>query len=706
MVDHDRTEHDLVEALNDCLERIDTGATIDECVADYPAYSKRLRDLLEVADLVQHVDYPPIEVTTAQQRGRARLDDLLHDVRKNKVEDSPSRVRFGVWLVGAASLTFIVAMSGLIAFMFYTRPNAPTDIGLTVTPLVALNQTVVGQLHATETDVARNRLASTNIPDEVLPPAASATPKPGADDGVLMRPTLTLPASATPMPESGGGVADDVVPTSVSRMEAVSATPMEAAMVRTGGPSPFASATPTAPGTEPMTALPTGSLAPSRTPTPLATPPAPGSEPLTMLPPSSMPPPTRTPTPAVSETTPPPPSSTANPVQLTQMAGDNAANQQQQTTETPLPELPELLPLNAGEIDDNARWDTYLTYRQNFLSRYPSFPHPVEVMGRQIITVSDNEGFPVLGARVRIFGADQLITETRTDARGRALFFPAIDDTSAALDNFRVVVDKDDAVAEFTINLVDGSTWATTLDTAQDRETVALDVLFLLDSTGSMSDEIHELQSNIRAISAQIDTLPGDIDTRYGLVTYRDRGDDYVTRIADFFPDVEAFQERLSQVRAEGGGDDPESLNEALHNAIHDVSWRGDNTVKLIFLVADAPPHLDYPNDYSYADEMQIAAERGIKVHPIASSGLDQVGEFIFRQIAQYTQGNFIFLTYEDTDPQTPGVEPGVPGDERPDLSVGSPEQSYTVEQLDLLVLRLIEDELAALRQQVEAQGR
>jgi hypothetical protein len=118
------------------------------------------------------------------------------------------------------------------------------------------------------------------------------------------------------------------------------------------------------------------------------------------------------------------------------------------------------------------------------------------------------------------------------------------------------------------------------------------------------------------------------------------------------------------------------------------VDWRVENTVSLIFLVADAPPHLDYPQDYDYAQEMMNATQLGIKVHPIASSDLNSQGEYIFRQIAQYTGGHFIFLTYEET-PQSSG-EPG-----RDDLSV--PEGTYSVEDLDALVVRLVQEELAAL---------
>jgi hypothetical protein len=167
------------------------------------------------------------------------------------------------------------------------------------------------------------------------------------------------------------------------------------------------------------------------------------------------------------------------------------------------------------------------------------------------------------------------------------------------------------------------------------------------------------------------------------MTIYRDRGDLFVSRTFEFAPDVEKFSEELRNIAAEGGGDYAESLNEGLHNAIHMPEWRVEETVSLIFLVADAPPHLDYANDYNYAEDVFEAAERGIKIFPLASSGLEDQGEYIFRQLAQVSSGKFLFLTY--------GAG-GVPGDE-----TSHHVDDYSVLSLDELVVRLVEEELAQL---------
>jgi len=183
-----------------------------------------------------------------------------------------------------------------------------------------------------------------------------------------------------------------------------------------------------------------------------------------------------------------------------------------------------------------------------------------------------------------------------------------------------------------------------------------LDISLIIDTTGSMGDEIAQIQQTIVSIAERIDQIQPRPELRFGLVSYRDRGDDYVTRVDDFTADVAAFQQRLLATRADGGGDEPESLNEGLHAAIQRVGW-ADDAVRLTFLVADAPPHLDYQQDYHYIQEARAAVAGGIKIYSIAASNSGPQAEYIFRQLAQQTLGRFIFLTYQE------GQSGGAPGE-------------------------------------------
>jgi hypothetical protein len=344
--------------------------------------------------------------------------------------------------------------------------------------------------------------------------------------------------------------------------------------------------------------------------------------------------------------------------------------------------------LRAGSVDDNAEWDDYLLYRLRFAD-WNILVNDLDISERHILQVLNNEGQPVLGAELIISDLQgEEVTRLRTHADGRALFFPrTLNDPSSR--GYLVRAVKEQAEIEVTLKNEPG-TQSITLDTRSSSDPTRLDILFLIDATGSMADEISQLKQNMIAVSEKIQDLGSQPDVRFGMTIYRDREDLFVTRTFDFTPDVEAFTEALEDVSADGGGDYPESLNEGLHDAIHLPEWRLEDTVSLIFLVADAPPQLRYEQDYDYAVEALEAAQRGIKILPIASSGLDDQGEYIFRQLAQATAGKFLFLTY--------GAG-GVPGDDTTHHV-----DDYSVLSLDELVVRLVEEELEALQQIFEVQ--
>ncbi|MFA9402539.1 MAG: VWA domain-containing protein [Anaerolineales bacterium] len=337
--------------------------------------------------------------------------------------------------------------------------------------------------------------------------------------------------------------------------------------------------------------------------------------------------------------------------------------------------------MRAGSVDDNAEWDDYLLYRQRF-TESGILVHDLDVSERHIIRVTDSDDRPILGAVVTISDADgRELSRLQTTSDGRVLFFPkAIDGGEAQ--GYLIQAEKNGHEVSLEI---DGETREhdLTLDARSATDPVRLDVLFLIDATGSMSDEIQQLKDNMISVSERIHALPSAPNVRFGMTIYRDRGDLFISRTFDFTSDIHAFTDELAQVIAEGGGDYPESMNEGLHSALHLPEWRVEETVSLIFLIADAPPHLDYSQDYDYAQEIFNATEDGIKIFPLASSGLDDQGEYIFRQLAQMTAGKFLFLTY--------GAGGG-PGDDTTHHV-----DDYSVLSLDDLVVKVVEEELEPL---------
>ena len=345
--------------------------------------------------------------------------------------------------------------------------------------------------------------------------------------------------------------------------------------------------------------------------------------------------------------------------------------------------------LKAGEVDDNQRWNEYL----RFVADYEGPPvHRTSLADRQIIIVLDRDGNPVPNALVTVSDGGKELAEYLTYADGRTLLFPdALQGrpTSRSGESQRekgqlsISVERDGFTAERSIILGEATTHAITLNGKMTYgNSVPLDVLFLLDSTGSMDDEIQQIKATLQSIAKRVSNLPANPDLRFGMVSYRDREDSYVTRLHDFDGNVERFQRTIRGVEASGDSDYPESLNQAIHEAVNDASWR-ENSIRLTFLIADAPPHLDYQQDEDYAAEMVRAREKGIKIFSVASSGLDQQGEYIFRQIAQQTMGSFLFILYRD----------GPQGK----LDTPHSVEQFTVNNLDGLIVRLIEMELAGI---------
>ena len=334
--------------------------------------------------------------------------------------------------------------------------------------------------------------------------------------------------------------------------------------------------------------------------------------------------------------------------------------------------------LSAGETDDNENWREYLAYRERNREMEASENNAA---GRRIITVLDPGGNGVPGATVTVSWDTEGSARSVTYADGRTLFVP----DEALPESVTVTAAKGRAAASAEFTPRDGDEWTLNLEgELPGPEPVRLDVMFLLDSTGSMADEIDRIKTTLLSIAKRVSDLPQEPRLRFGMTSYRDREDDYVTRLYDFDGNHGKFLEAIRGVEAEGGGDTPESLNEAMHEAVNNASWEEEEAVRLMFLIADAPPHLDYPQDFDYLRETARARSMGIKVFSVATSGLDPQGEYIFRQIAQQTMGKFIFIVYES----------GVQGEMKTVHDVGD---DFSVARLDSLIVRLIGEELGML---------
>jgi len=167
-----------------------------------------------------------------------------------------------------------------------------------------------------------------------------------------------------------------------------------------------------------------------------------------------------------------------------------------------------------------------------------------------------------------------------------------------------------------------------------------IDVVFVLDTTGSMSGLIQTAKEKIWSIATTMASAQQAPEIRIGLVAYRDRGDAYVTKVVDLSSDLDSVYATLMDFQADGGGDSPESVNKALYDAVHNMSWSADEQAyQAIFLVGDAPPHMDY-NEIRYPEIVATAVSKGIVVNTIQCGDMPITVE-PWTQIASLSHGNF-----------------------------------------------------------------
>ena len=226
---------------------------------------------------------------------------------------------------------------------------------------------------------------------------------------------------------------------------------------------------------------------------------------------------------------------------------------------------------------------------------------------------------------------------------------------------------------------------AVTRSLAQRR---VVDLAFILDTTGSMSEEIAAVKATIQKVAAQ---LAGSNTTiRVGLVEYKDRSDAIHTRVYNFTSDLGAFQRRIADIRASGGGDHPEDAIAGIREGLTKLSWQDNSVARMAFVIGDAPPHLDYAQASNYVPYLKSASKRGIKLFTVAASGMDSLGQAVWRQMAQFTGGSNMFVKRGGAGPQSVGG--GAPKD-----ACGGTHSNYNSGDLDKLIVAKVKRELRAL---------
>jgi hypothetical protein len=339
--------------------------------------------------------------------------------------------------------------------------------------------------------------------------------------------------------------------------------------------------------------------------------------------------------------------------------------------------------LTAGSFDDHENFDAYQKYLTKAMQQDSGETFPRYALGERVeIQVVDAQDRPVGGAKlvVRTTGqAHEELLSTVTGSDGRAVFCTGLDKAASRAEHELAVTPPggaDESVATFRVA---ERPWRFRLDTeaALPRQ---LDLALVIDTTGSMGDELEYLKVEIDSIVETVSRMFPNVDQRYALIVYRDRGDEYVSRTFDFMSSLDDLRSHLAAQSAGGGGDYPEAVQVAVEHA-GKLNWREDNTARVMFLVGDAPPHDEYLA--AALDATQVLRRRGVHVYPVGGSGVAQKAQFVFRAMSFLTMGQYLFLT-DHSGVGNPHARPDVP--------------EFQVERLDRLMIRMISSELAGKR--------
>lgn len=343
--------------------------------------------------------------------------------------------------------------------------------------------------------------------------------------------------------------------------------------------------------------------------------------------------------------------------------------------------------LKAGFSDDNAQFNYFL----GFLSEYAKVNHhPYDASERLTFRIADNAGKPVANAELTIRVGNEVLATGLSHPDGTFRLYPAALGTSATTFAVSVRISDTRGVRTASARVDRDGPRVTELKLDSPRslpDPVPLDVLFIMDTTGSMGEEIERLRATIEIIYANLAALKPRPMVRFGMVLYRDRGDIYVTQVVPFTDDLDSFQLQLDQVRAGGGGDTPEDLESALDDAVNVLDWNAGG-VRVGFIITDAEAHIDYGRQYTYIDAANDARARGIKLFSIGTGGLGLEGEYQLRQISQLTDAKYIFLTYGEIG-ESEGGKPGSVSHH-----TGA---NWQAEKLEAIIIRFVKEEVAYL---------
>ncbi|WP_299926148.1 vWA domain-containing protein [uncultured Pelagimonas sp.] len=336
--------------------------------------------------------------------------------------------------------------------------------------------------------------------------------------------------------------------------------------------------------------------------------------------------------------------------------------------------------VTAGDIDDALNLSAFKKY-QSRTAKELDLPRANLLTPIQVQMVGPN-GKPAPGVSysLRASGASDAFHTGYSGVDGRITVFPA---SLGAGRQHKVELRAFDDGQEVTRQVISAGGWSkVAVPKASGWQPDFLDLVFVFDTTGSMGDELDWLTKEFAGIVRQARRSAPGVSIRYGLVAYRDQGDAYEVQNYGFTDQQRQMQSWLKRLNADGGGDYPEAADKAMQAAVN-LDWRRGKGERIIFHIADAPPHKQ--NALSYIRAAQIAAGQDVQIFGLGASGVGAESEYLMRQASVLSGGRYLFLT-DDSGVGNSHAEPNI--------------ACYRVTKLKDLLIRVLQSELSGTRRE------
>ena len=336
--------------------------------------------------------------------------------------------------------------------------------------------------------------------------------------------------------------------------------------------------------------------------------------------------------------------------------------------------------ITAGEWNDLSNWSFWESLNENSEFSEMSTYWRYDLKNRISVNVKSNFENVVDAPVLLLNSQNNIIWSSKTNNKGNAELWPSVDNQNQS-DNQNLKIKIGNRIFQNIQNYKDKEINRIVLKNYNEsnNKEKKIDIAFMVDATGSMGDEIDYLKEELTDVISKVKRNNQGTTINMGAVFYRDKGEDYVTKISDFSTDIDDTIGFIKEQSAEAGGDFPEAVETALSKSINDLEWSENATSRILFLVLDAPPHYDDQIISEIHSLIAEASKKGIRIIPITASGIDKETEFLMRYMAIATNGTYVFITNDS------GI-----GNDHLVASVGN----YQVEFLNKLMERLINESL------------